>query len=358
MPVRYYDALTGERLSGVPPDCWKLDDGTAREYVVGPAFFDPQVNGFAGVDFQSPDLTRDQLEHAARALRRAGCAHFLVTLITAEASALEAQLALVAGLIAASPLLRTAVPGLHVEGPFISAELGYRGAHAEEHIRAADVRLFERWQRAAGGRIRIATVAPECPGVLELIPHLATNGVLVSLGHTNASRAQLSAAVAAGARFFTHLGNAAPREMHRSENIIHRVLDTPELCVSLIPDGLHVPPPALRNIVRLLGPGRVVLTTDAASPAGAPPGRYRFGHLDLQVGEDEVVRLPGQSLFAGSALTPLRGFYNGLRFGGLGVDGAWRAWTWLRARVFPELRPPTLMLPLGCPSSDHDMAGE
>jgi len=344
----YYDALTGRALPGAPADCWRVDEGQARAYLVGPAFFDPQINGFAGVDFQQPELTREQLEYAAMELRRAGCAHFLPTVITAGADFLEAHFRRLAELVAASPLLREAIPGFHLEGPFISPEPGYRGAHPVQHVRPADFELFQRWQRAAGGLIRLVTIAPECGNAIPFIRQAAAAGVFVCLGHTNASSAELTAAVAAGARLFVHLGNAAPQQMNRYDNIIQRVLATPELLVSLIPDGLHVPAPALGNVVRLLGAGRVVMTTDAASPAGAPPGRYRFGHLELEVGSDRVVRLPGADQYAGSALTPLAGFYNCLRFGGLSADGAWHAWTRLRGLLFPDLRPPALMLPLGC----------
>lgn len=345
--AQYIDALSGRPLSGPPPGAGRVDDGTAPAYLVGPAFFDPQVNGYAGVDFQSPDLARDALEHAASELRRAGCAHFLITLITAEARALEAQFARLVGLIAGSPLLRESVLGFHLEGPFISAEPGYRGAHPQPHVRAAESGLFERWQRAAGGLIRIVTVAPECDGASEFVRRASASGVWVSLGHTNAGTEQLRAAVTAGARMFTHLGNATPPQMHRYDNIIHRVLAVPDLLVSLIPDGLHVPPPALGNVLRLLGPERTVMTTDAASPAGAPAGRYRFGALELEVGEDGVVRLPGSENYAGSALTPLAGFYNCVRLGGLSVGAAWLAWTRLRTLLFPELVAPSLLVPFG-----------
>ena len=357
MPPRYFDVCTGDEVQS-PPHVWHLDDRSAPAYVVGPAFFDPQINGFAGVDFQSPDVTRDELEHAARALHRAGCAHCLITLITAEADFLEAQLAHLANFVAGSGLLSATMLGFHLEGPFLSPEPGYRGAHPPDNMRAADFSLFERWQYAAGGRIRLLTVAPECEGVLLLVPRVVAGRVLVSLGHTNASSAQLSAAVRAGARLFTHLGNGMPPETHRASNIVQRVLAIPELMVSLIADGLHVPVPAFGNLTRALGPGRLVLTTDAASPAGAGPGRYRFGHLDLEVATDGVVRLPGTSQFAGSSLTPLAGFWSAVRIGGLGLDSAWRAWTHLRSIIAPEVDPPLLALPFGCGPSLIDPRGE
>ncbi len=342
----YYAALTAEPTDP-PAECWRVDDGSAGAYLVGPAFFDAQVNGFAGVDFQDPNLTADALEHAARALQRAGCSHFLVTLITAEAGFLEQQCRRITEHVAGSALLRQAVPGLHLEGPFLNGSDGYLGAHPSEHVRPAEWGLFERWQRAAGGRIAMMTLAPECPGALEFFADAAAAGVFGGLGHTNADRQTLLAARAAGARLFTHLGNACPQLMHRYDNIIQRVLSMPDLLVSLIPDGLHVPPMALGNVARLLGPGRIVMITDAASPAGAPAGTYRMGHLELAVGPDRIVRFPGGENYAGSALTPLEGFYNAVRFGGLSADAAWYAWTRLRNTLFPGLKAPQLALPFG-----------
>jgi N-acetylglucosamine-6-phosphate deacetylase len=151
---------------------------------------------------------------------------------------------------------------------------------------------------------------------------------------------------------FTHLGNACPLLLPRYDNIIQRALSIPDLLVSLIPDGLHVPPVALGNLVRMLGPGRIVMITDAASPAGAPAGTYRMGDLELTVGPDRVVRFPGGENYAGSALTPVQGFYNAIRFGGLSADAAWYAWTRLRTMLFPGLNAPQLALPFGIRTGD------
>jgi N-acetylglucosamine-6-phosphate deacetylase len=341
---RYYSALTG-RASEAPPGGRHLGDGAAEAYLVGPAFFDHQVNGFGGVDFQSPELTREGLESAARELQAAGCAHFLVTLITADEEFLESQCRRIDEFIRGSSLLRDTIPGLHLEGPFISGVDGFLGAHPREHVRPAEWAMFERWQRAAGGRVRMTTLAPEVPGAMAFIVKAAAAGVFVALGHSDAGLDTLHAARAAGARLFTHLGNGCPQRLHRYDNIIQRVLSIPDLLVSLVPDGLHVPPPALGNVVRMLGPSRLVFVTDASSPAGAPPGAYRLGGLPLTAGPDRVVRVPGRDHYAGSALTPADGFYNAVRFGGLSADLAWFAWTRMRTLLFPGLPAPALALP-------------
>lgn len=344
--ARCFDALTGRPVGGPPPEAIRVADGEARAFAVGPALFDPQVNGFAGVDFQDPDLRQDALEHAAGALRAAGCSHFLLTIVTAPPKALEAQVRRVAGFLGRSARLRSAIPGIHLEGPWLSPRAGYEGGHAREQIRPPDPREFERLERAAGGHLRLVTLAPEWKGSPAFVRRLVRSGVAVALGHTDASLAELQAAAAAGATLVTHLGNGCPAEMHRHDNVIWRTLAIPALEGTVIPDGIHLPAFVLSTLVRLLGPRRLVFTTDAVGPAGAPPGRYRIGRMAVTVGKDRVVMAPHGKSFAGSALTPIEGLRNAVRLAGLPLADAWRAWTRLRDRLFPRLRPPALVVPL------------
>lgn len=341
----YYDALNFMPLAGPPPDAVRIGDGTASSYLVGPALFDPQVNGYAGIDFQDPNVTAEGLEHAAEALRHDGCPHMLLTLVTATPAATLDQVRRIASFIAQSPHLASAILGFHLEGPFISADQAYAGAHPAELTLDPQWRLFARWQKAAGGRVRLVTLAPERDGALEFITQAARSGVAVSLGHTNAGSERLWAAAAAGASLFTHLGNGCPGMLARHDNIIQRALAVTDLQVLVIGDGIHVPPPALANLLRALGPARAVFTTDAMAAAGSPPGRYHIGGLAVVVGADRVVRNPSGAGLAGSALRPIDGLYNAIRFGGLGADASWRAWTRLRRQLFPELTAPPIMVP-------------
>src|SRR6185369_13552349 len=134
------------------------------------------------------------------------------------------------------------------------------------------------------------------PGALEAIRLAASHGIKISLGHTNASADVLARAVAAGAVGFTHLGNGCPRELDRHDNIVWRVFETPGLLVSLIPDRIHVSPPLFRLIHRVLAAESIYYVSDAMSGAGMPPGRYKLGGLELEVGADQVVRQPGKPL--------------------------------------------------------------
>lgn len=295
------------RLTELAP-CAQLTD---PDLWIAPALVDLQVNGFAGVDFQQDGLSEADLRRAVRALRDAGCGGFLYTLITDEWSTLIARLKHVRALRTRHADLRRAILGWHVEGPFLSPEPGFRGAHdpavmidpRPEHVREL--------RAAAGDDVVLLTLAPERAGALEAIRLAVSLGMTVSLGHTNASALRLREASTAGARGFTHLGNACPQLLDRHDNILWRVLDTPGLTVSLIPDRIHVSPPLFRLVHRALPAEAIYYVTDAMAAAGAPPGRYSIGKLVLEVGDDQVVRLPGQRHFAGSALRP--------------IDGVWRA---------------------------------
>ena len=263
--------------------------------------FDLQVNGFGGVDFQrSPSLA--EVRVACERLVECRMTRILATFITCEAAALREKLRRFEGYRRQDALIRNTIVGYHLEGPYLSAEPGYRGAHRGDLMKDPDWDEFQKNQDAAGGRIRLVTIAPERSGSPAFIRSATSSGVRISLGHTNASCREIDQAINAGATLCTHLGNGCPAEMHRHENIIHRLLARDELIACLIPDGIHLPPNVFKNLYRAKPEGRVILTTDAMAAAGAGPGRYTIGELELEVGEDEVVRLPGALNFAGSAL--------------------------------------------------------
>ena len=155
-------------------------------------------------------------------------------------------------------------------------------------------------------------------------------GIRVSLGHSNASSEMLRQAVKAGATGFTHLGNACPQLLDRHDNILWRALDTPGLTVSLIPDAIHVSPPLFRLLHRALSSEAIYYTTDAMAAAGAPPGRYTIGALEAEVGADQIVRQPGKSNYAGSALRPIDGVFRAAEM----LNGRWFG-AWDRFSIRP-----------------------
>ena len=318
--------------------CWKNGLITRLEPVsappaddlwVAPALVDLQVNGYAGVDFQRDDLTVDDLLTTVRGLRAAGCSRFLLTLITEEWPRLTARLRHVKMLRAQSPELQAAIAGWHIEGPFLSPEPGFHGAHNPALMLDPTPARVRELRLLTGDDPLLLTVAPERNGAVEAIALAVSLGIKISLGHTNASAEILLRAAQAGATAFTHLGNGCPRELDRHDNILWRVFETPGLTASLIPDRIHVSPPLFRLMHRVLG-NAVNYTTDAMSAAGAPPGRYRLGALEVEVGTDQIVRQPGKTNFAGSALRPSDGVFRAAQM----LNCPWQE-TWARSSQIP-----------------------
>ena len=300
---------------------------------IHPQLIDLQINGFAGVDFQRDDVTAEELLRACRAIRKAGCSQFLLTLITDRWDALANRLRAFCRLRKENPELQSAIAGWHIEGPFLSTEPGYSGAHPAELMMDPSPALVQELKEMAGADPLLLTLAPERSGSMESIHRAVSLGMPVALGHTNASAAVLREAVEAGATLFTHLGNGCPRELDRHDNIVWRVLETDGLTVSVIPDGIHVSPPLFRLIHRVLGRERVCYVSDAMSAAGVAPGRYTLGRMELQVGADQVVRQPGSPLFAGSALEPAKGLRRAAEMLGCGLEDVLPAYTDIPARV-------------------------
>ncbi len=296
--------------------------------------FDFQVNGFGGVDFQRDNLTSTEFAHAVAALRQHGTSGIFATLITDEIEALCRRFAALEKLCATVPSAGAAILGYHLEGPWLSPTPGYRGAHPAGPMRAPTFADYERLQAAAHGRLRLITLAPEWPGSAEFIAAVTQQGVHVSLGHTNASEAEIDAAIRAGARFCTHLGNGCPLELPRHDNIVQRLLARDELTACFIPDGIHLPKGVLKNFVRAKPNGRVLFTTDAMAGAGAPPGRYTIGPHLITVGADGVARQPGEKNFAGSTLTPDVGVRHIADWLNLTPEAAYHLWSTAPAAAF------------------------
>jgi N-acetylglucosamine-6-phosphate deacetylase len=278
-----------------------------------PGFFDLQVNGFAGIDFNDPALTPDRVSEALARLRATGVTRCLPTLVTAPLD----RFAAAARAIAA--VRDDAVAGIHMEGPYLSPEDGYRGAHPSAHVQPADIDDFRRRQNAAGGRIVLVTLAPEVPGAIGLIEYLAGAGVRVALGHTAASAEQIEAAIRAGASLATHLGNGCAQLLPRHPNPIWELLAADAVRASLIVDGHHLPPATVKAMVRAKGRDRILLVTDATAAAGSPPGRYTIAGVETMLDRHGRVSLPGTPYLAGSALTMDRAVANAVRFTGLSI---------------------------------------
>ena len=303
----------------------------------GPVFFDLQVNGYAGVDFNSDAVTPDHLHRACERLESDGIEGCLIAIITDEVDAMCRRLSALAAMRDRDPAARRIIAGFHIEGPFLSAADGYRGAHPRNAIRRADSDSMSRLLDAAAGLARIVTLAPEQDPQFTVTRQLATAGVVVSAGHTDASLDVLLAAIEAGVSMFTHLGNGCPMTLHRHDNIVQRVLSVSDrLMISFIADGAHVPFVALGNYLRLVPPDRCAIVTDCIAPAGLGPGRYTLGKWDIVVGDDMVPRSPDGSHFVGSGVTMKQSAANLLERVGLS-EAAVRRLTYDNPRAFLEI---------------------
>jgi N-acetylglucosamine-6-phosphate deacetylase len=270
----------------------------------GRAYFDLQVNGYAGVDFNQDGLDAESLHRACERIEADGVAGFLATIITDDLDAMCARLSILGSLRDADSLARRLIAGVHIEGPFLNEADGYRGAHPRDAIRSADVESMARLLDAANGLTRIVTLAPERDPGCAVTRLLASQGIVVSAGHTDATLDQLQQAIDAGLSMFTHVGNGCPMQMHRHDNIIQRALSLADrLWLCFIADGAHIPFAALGNYLKLANEDRTVIVTDAIAPAGLGPGRYRFGRWELVIGEDMVARAPDRSHLIGSGIT-------------------------------------------------------
>jgi N-acetylglucosamine-6-phosphate deacetylase len=299
---------------------------------LAPGFVDLQVNGFAGVDFNDPNTSVDAIGRALDAMFSTGVTRCLPTVITGPA---DAMLASLRNLRRAQMELPRghAIMGFHVEGPHIGVEDGPRGAHPAQWVRPPDLAEFARWQEATGGSIRLVTLSPHWPDAPGYISALTEAGVVVSIGHTGANAEQIVCAVDAGATLSTHLGNAAHKMVPKFPNCLWDQLAEDRLHASFIVDGLHLDPSFLRVALRTKSVERTILVTDAAAPAGALPGRYRLGALDVELTSDNRVVLTGTQKLAGSALRMNDAIANVVCIGGVSLRDAIRTVTINPARL-------------------------
>ena len=282
------------------------------EVFVAPGFIDLQVNGFAGVDYNDPETKPDELAKSIRRLFATGVTRFFPTVITGSPERMSEALRMLAAARESIPEGH-AMEAFHVEGPYISPEDGPRGAHPRRWVRPPDIGEFRRFQQAARGHIRLMTLSPEWENAPAFIEQLVNEGVVVSIGHTNATAPQIAEAVRAGATLSTHIGNGAHATLDRHPNYIWEQLAEDRLNASLIVDGIHLGPAFLKVALRAKGVERAVLISDAVMPAGCTPGHYKLGEVDVELHADGSVRLLGGTRLAGSVLSMDRAVENVMR---------------------------------------------
>jgi len=283
------------------------------------AFFDIHIHGACSHDFMAASAS--DVRGVGKFLASRGVAHYLPTTVTASIDHTLKALDKLANVIEADHEGHdAAIPvGIHLEGPFVSH--AKRGVHPEASIREPSVELFDRFQAAARGNIRLMTMAPELPHALELIEHVKTTGVRVTMGHSKATYEETLAAIAAGAKSSTHLFNAMRALDHREPGIVGAVLDRDDVYAEAICDGVHVHPAIIRLWLKIKGEERGILVTDGMSATGMPDGRYSLGDFEVEVRDG--ICLFGDTL-AGSVLTMDQAVANVQRFTGTSLGTAVR----------------------------------
>lgn len=265
----------------------------ANGRVAAPGFLDIQVNGFAGVDVMEAD--RDGLAEISRVLTTYGVTSWLPTLITAPEQHTVRALGVLDDAVR-RPTGGARLLGVHIEGPFLSPER--LGTHPPEHRRDPDPATVRRWCELAP--VVAFTLAPELPGGLDLVRELAAEGVLVSLGHSDATAEQAHAAFDAGARTTTHLFNAMSPLNHRAPGLPGAALSRDDVTVQLILDGHHLAEEVVK-VIWATARDRVVLVTDATAAAAREEGEYAIAGVPVEVRAGAVRN--DQGALAGSALT-------------------------------------------------------
>ncbi|MCA9107123.1 MAG: amidohydrolase family protein [Planctomycetales bacterium] len=284
----------------------RLADDAEADELIAPALVDLQINGRAGCDFLDPAINVESIERLARGLDQDGVGRALATVTTQSFERIDGALRMIRQARDVSAAVRERLVGIHLEGPYLSPHDGPRGAHPLAHIRPPSIDEFARWQESAGGAIRLVTVSPEYAESPDFIRALVKQEVLVSLGHLDATRDQIAAAVDAGATLSTHLGNGAHGQLPRHPNYLWSQLAEDRLVAMVIADGHHLPDEVLHCFVRCKTASRIVAVSDMTGLGGMPPGLYEQSSLGaVEVLENGRLVVAGQRQYLAGAALPL-----------------------------------------------------
>jgi N-acetylglucosamine-6-phosphate deacetylase len=286
------------RIAAIRPTDLALTSGP----YLAAGLIDLQVNGYRGLDLNDGTVTPARVAALTQMLTELGVTTYLPTLITASRASLLSSLVTIAAARQQYPLCARMIPFVHVEGPFLAPEDGPRGAHPREHVRSLDLDEVAEWQRASGGLVGKITLSPHHDQISNFIRALVGQGILVAIGHTSATADQIRAAVSAGARLSTHLGNGAAATLPRHPNFIWAQLACDRLDAGFIADGFHLPADTFKAMLRAKELQRSYLVSDAAALAGMPPGVYDQpigGRVEL--GRDGRLSVAGTPYLAGAS---------------------------------------------------------
>jgi len=299
----------------------ELSNQQTKVYVA-PGLIDNQVNGYAGIDFSGNSLNDNDLLTAAQAIWSEGVTSFIPTIITNSHESIVKNLTILGEACKADDQLRKSIPGFHLEGPYLSPVEGYRGCHPEQYMRKPSYKEFSEYQKASGGRIIQVTVAPELEGAMEFIKECTRNGIVVAIGHTNASADQINMAVDCGATISTHLGNGCANLIHRHNNPLWPQLANKKLTPSIIADGHHLTADEIKVFCKIKGTDNIILTSDVIYLTGMAPGRYSFLGADVVLKDNGMLINEELNCLAGASFPLKKGVENIMKLAGYSLSVA------------------------------------
>ena len=292
---------------------------------IGPPLLDMQVNGYCGININNEQTASpEDLQKITETFTELGITFWVPTIITNAQENIINLLENIREAVDMYPDVHKAVPGIHVEGPYISPEDGPRGAHDSRYVREPSIDEYREWQEAAGGMVKIVTLAPEYENASEFIREIVKDGTVASLGHCGSDRDRILEAVDAGATLATHLGNGAHPMVPRHNCYIWELLAEDRIWAGLIGDGFHLPQAQLKNFIRAKRPERVVLTSDVVDLGGMDPGMYEFGAHTVKMREDgKIVLAENEDIMAGASFHLLFSIEHAVNLAGCSIVQAW-----------------------------------
>jgi N-acetylglucosamine-6-phosphate deacetylase len=284
----------------------------ATDKIAVPGFIDVHIHGAGGHDVM--EAADEALKAISRTVAAHGTTSFVATTVTANPESICRSAEGIAGYISRQHLseqCRAEILGIHFEGPFISSVR--RGVHPSEFLKLPSAELLEQFVAAAKGHGQILTLAPELLGAMPCIDAARKAGLVVAIGHTDATYEQARVAIAHGAHHAVHVYNAMRPFSHRDSGVIGAVLTTPEVTAELIADGVHVDETAMRLLLQAKGAAGVILVSDGISATAMPDGKYTLGTFEVTVKGGVARNTEGK--LAGSTLTLDRALRNIVKLG-------------------------------------------
>lgn len=304
-----------------------------KNLFIAPGLIDNQVNGYLGINFADEFFTVERMRIASQAILKDGVTTFLPTLVTNGHKELIRNFRILKD-SCEDDFLKDIIPGFHLEGPWLSPEPGFYGCHPVEHLRKPSWREFLEYQEAAGGNIIEVTISPELNGAMDFIKKCRDAGVVVAIGHTNASTEQINMAVEAGARLSTHLGNGCANTINRHRNPLWPQLANDLLTPSIIADGHHLLPEEIIVFYKVKGAENLILTSDVNHLIGMAPGDYVYMGGKVIMTEDGLVKNPELNCLAGASMPLMRGVENMMNFTGCSLGEGINLASRNTARIF------------------------